>query len=448
MIQDGMRTERKIAYALPMVPAFMLHTPALSMLPALYAKHASIDLVVIGIILVATRALDAITDPLIGILSDRTKTKIGSRKPWMIAGMLLCCLGAWFWFRPGPETGWVYFLLWSVVVYVGWTLFEIPHAAWLSELTHDYAERARLASFRSAASFCGWALFLSLPFLPIFPTTEMTPEVTAMASWVVLVIFPAFLLVAIFRVPAGVPELCEQPALRETLSAALCNRPFWIYAAAVLTSGVAAGMVGGLYFFYLDAYLGILDKIAHIGLVSAVISILAARLWSPVIVRIGKHRVMFLGSAINVLVLAGMGLTPPGEWAFPVVLGLFSMSSVVYAGSMVAQYSIVADISDFDTLKSRKNHAGSYYALSAFLVKLGIALGGGLGFVIVGLFGFEPAAENDTLAMTGFFLSFIIIPMGLYAIAAGFAWAFPLNRHRHNIIRKRLDERAAREQAP
>ena len=68
--------------------------------------------------------------------------------------------------------------------------------------------------------------------------------------------------------------------------------------------------------------------------------------------------------------------------------------------------------------------------------------------MIVGLFGFEPASENDTLAMTGFFLSFIIIPMGLYAIAAGFAWAFPLNRHRHNIIRKRLEERAAREQAP
>ena len=439
-----MRTERKIAYALPMVPAFMLHTPALSMLPALYAKHASIDLVVIGIILVATRALDAITDPLIGILSDRTKTKTGSRKPWMIAGMVLCCLGAWFWFRPGPETGWTYFLLWSVVVYIGWTLFEIPHAAWLSELTRDYAERARLASFRTSASFCGWALFLSLPFLPLFPGTEMTPQVTTLASWIVLIIFPVFVLVAVFSVPAGIPEFNEQPAWRETMSAALCNRPFWIYAAAVLFSGTAAGMVAGLYFFYLDAYLGILDKIAHIGLVSAFISIVASRLWSPVIVRIGKHRMMFLGSAINVLVLAGMGLTPPGEWAFPAVLGLFSMSAVVYAGSMVAQYSIVADISDFDTLKTRRNHAGSYYALSAFLVKIGMALGGGLGFVVVGLFGFEPAAENDTLAMAGFFLSFIIIPMGLYAIAAGFAWAFPINERRYQVIRKRLDCRAAR----
>lgn len=426
-----------------MVPAFMLHTPALSMLPALYAKHAAIDLVVIGVILVATRALDAITDPLIGILSDRTRTRIGARKPWMIAGTALCCLGAWFWFRPGPATGWPYFLLWSTVVYVGWTLFEIPHAAWLSELTRDYAERARLAAIRSTASFVGLAVFLSLPLLPIFPTSEMTPEVTALASWVVLAIFPAFLLVSILFVPGGVPAQSEKPGLRETLGAALRNGPFGMYAGAVLATGMASGMVGSLYFFYLDVHLDILDRIAHIGLLSALVSIAAATLWGPVIARLGKHRVMALSALCNALVLAGMGLTPRGEWAFPAVLSLFSLSAVLYAGSMVAQYSIVADISDFDMLKTRRNRAGGYYALSAFLVKLGVAVGGGLGFVIVGIFGFEPDAGNDTLAMTGFFLAFIVIPMGLYAMASAFAWAFPIDKRRHDIIRRRLEQRRA-----
>jgi len=427
-----------------MVPAFMLHTPALSMLPALYAKYGSIDMIVIGVILVATRALDAITDPLIGILSDRTKTRFGARKPWMIAGMLLCCLGVWFWFRPGPDTGWTYFLLWSTVVYIGWTLFEIPHAAWLSELTHEYSERARLASFRSAASFAGWALFIALPLLPVFPTTEMTPEVTALAAWIVIAIFPVLTLLAIVNVPAGRPESTELPELRETLRAAAGNHPFLMYASVVLATGMAAGMVAGLYFFYLDSYLHILHRIAHIGLVSAVISIVASGLWGPVIARIGKHRAMAFGAAVNVLVLVGMGMVQPGEWAFPLVLLLFSISAVLYAGSMVAQYSIVADISDFDTLKTGRNHAATYYALSAFLVKLGLALGAGLGFVIAGLFGFEPGAENNALAMTGFFLSFIVIPVLLNALAAVLAWRFPLDKRRFEIIRQRLEQRTAR----
>jgi Na+/melibiose symporter-like transporter len=110
---------------------------------------------------------------------------------------------------------------------------------------------------------------------------------------------------------------------------------------------------------------------------------------------------------------------------------------------MVAQYSIVADISDFDMLRTRRNRAGGYYALSAFLVKLGVAAGGGLGFVIVGIFGFEPNADNDTLAMTGFFLAFIVIPMGLYAMASALAWAFPIDKRRHDIIRRRLEQRRA-----
>lgn len=439
-----MRAPRSIAYALPMVPAAVLHTPALSMLPALYAKHGGIDLVVIGIILAATRVLDAVTDPLIGNLSDRTRSRIGARKPWLIAGTILCCVGTWFWFRPGPDTGWVHFLTWSTVVYLGWTLFEIPHAAWLCELTRDYAGRARLSSFRTVANFTGWALFLSLPLWPVFDSSEMTPEVTALASWLIVLAFPLFVLIAVAFVPSGVPEAGERPQLRLTLAAAVHNGPFQCYAGYALFSGMATGMVGGMYFFYLDAYLGILHRIAHIGLVAAVVSIVAAGLWGPLIPRIGKHRTLALATGVNVLVLAGMGLNRPGESAFVIVLLLFSASATLTAGAVVAQYALVADISDYDRMKTGRNNAGSYYAYSAFLVKLGVALGGGLGFVLTGLFGFRPAADNNALAMAGFFLSFIVIPMVFNGLAAWLAWNFPLDQRRHAIVRKRLGTGAMR----
>jgi len=176
----------KLAYSALLIPTSMLHAPALSIIPALYAKYSAGSFTAIGLILILTRSLDAITDPLVGYFSDRIETGMGLRKPWIIAGMFLCCLGAWFWLRPGAGTAWPYFLGWSVCVYAGWTLIEIPHSAWLGELSRDYAERSSLAAYRTFSYFLGIGLFLSLPLWPMFAGSEMTPEVTALASWLIV----------------------------------------------------------------------------------------------------------------------------------------------------------------------------------------------------------------------------------------------------------------------
>ena len=137
----------KLAYSALLIPTSMLHAPALSIIPALYAKYSAVSFTAIGLILILTRSLDAITDPLVGYFSDRMETGMGLRKPWITAGMFLCCLG---------------------------------------ELSRDYAERSSLAAYRTLSYFLGIALFLSLPLWPMFAGSEMTPEVTALASWLIV----------------------------------------------------------------------------------------------------------------------------------------------------------------------------------------------------------------------------------------------------------------------
>lgn len=435
----------KVAYSAPIFPVSMLHVPALSMLPALYAKHSGIDLALIGTILVMTRLLDAFTDPVIGFLSDGTESRLGARKPWIILGVVMSCIGVYFWFRPGADTGWVYFLVWSMVVYVGWTLVEIPHTAWLSELTYDYNERSTLSSYRSVATYLGYGVFLSLPMWPIFSTTEMTPEVTALASWFIIILLPILAAFAIFYVPEGRRVKQSKPEILETLKATLTNIPLGLYIGSALTTNLASGMVAGLYFFYLDNYLNILDKIGHIGLIVSVVSMVASAVSAPMISRIGKHRAMAAAAAINILVLTGMAFLRPGDFAFPGMLVLFSLSALLNAVSFVAAYSLLADIIDYETLKSGRNRAGNFYAFQALIMKSGVAIGGGLGFLIIAIFGFDPKGDNDQLAMIGFFVSFIGVPIMLYAAAAIFAWMAPINRRRHDIIERRLNSLAERE---
>lgn len=444
MSQKTLSTRVKVAYAAPTFPVQMLHVPALSMLPALYAKYGAVDLGVIGLILVLTRLTDAFTDPMIGILSDRTETRIGSRKPWIIAGTLVSCIGAYFWFRPGPETGWLYFMVWSLVVYIGWTLIEIPHTAWLSELTRDYSERSSLSSFRMAAWYSGYALFLSMPLWPVFASSEMTPEVTALASWFIIILLPVFVAIAVIQVPEGDLQLQERPEFLETLKASIRNKPLLLFILATLGVNLASGMVGGLYFFYLDNYLNILDKIGHIGLTVAVFSIATSLLSAPLISHFGKHRTMAASALFNILVLSGMALLTPGELAFPGMLVLFSLSAVFNSVSQVSAYALLADIVDYETLKSGRNRAGNFYAFQALIMKGGVAIGGGLGFLIIAAFGFDPNAENGKLAMIGFFVSFIGVPICLYLAATILAWLIPIDRRRHAIIQKRLSTLASR----
>ncbi len=108
----------KLAYSALLIPTSMLHAPALSIIPALYAKYSAVSF-----------------------------TGMGLRKPWIIAGMFLCCLG---------------------------------------ELSRDYAERSSLAAYRTFSYFLGIGLFLSLPLWPMFAGLEMTLEVTALASWLIV----------------------------------------------------------------------------------------------------------------------------------------------------------------------------------------------------------------------------------------------------------------------
>ncbi|MDB4036263.1 MFS transporter [Pseudomonadales bacterium] len=430
-----------LAYAAPMVPVYVLNAPALAVLPALYAKHAPISMAAIGAVLMFTRLFDVATDPLIGYLSDNSRSSLGPRKPWIILGASICMLAVYFLFRPGPSTGVVYFLIWSVALYLGWTLVEIPHAAWLKELSNDYAERTRISGFRAAAQYLGQLLFIASPLLPFFVTTEMTPEVTAFSSWVVIAIMPVTIFLCIRYVPAQNIEAKPNMSVRIIMRGLIANRPLRFFAAAHFGINLSMGMSGALYFFFLDNYLHILDKIAHLGVTAAIISLVGTPIWSVIIPRIGKHVSLAICAASNAIALAAMSTISSGPLAFPLMLLIYGSSALTTAGMVISLYALMADIVDYDQLKTGTNNSGSYYSVIVLLQKLGIALGAGLAFLFVGLFGFDAKSEeNSAFAMSGFFLAFLVIPIILNIGAAFAAWFFPLDRRRQAVVSRRLND--------
>jgi GPH family glycoside/pentoside/hexuronide:cation symporter len=439
----GGNLTRRLAYAGVYVPFSILHAPALAVLPALYSRYAHLHLVFIGMVLALARIVDCAIDPVIGFASDRTQSRFGRRKPWIVAGAVVCSVAAYFLFRPSAATGAVYFALWYFILYVGWTLAEIPHTAWINEISPEYDERSRLAAYRATAGFVGMLLFQLCVFMPWFPTTTITPAVTAFASWVVIGLMPVTVIWALRSVRDTGGPVADRSSILSVLRGVKGNRPFWILIASSACSGMAFGMVGALFFFYLQDYLGIGDKFAHIQIVALLTGIVGISCWLKVMLRIGKHRALAICCASTLLTLLGMAFVRPGPNAFPIVFSLFAVSAFAGAGFETAGWSMMADVVDYGTLKTGERRAGNYYAVMSFVAKISLAAGGGIALIIAGLFGFSGEHANGPAAMRGFFLAFIVIPIVLHGLASLCAYRFPLDTRRQGIVRRRIQSRHA-----
>jgi Na+/melibiose symporter-like transporter len=437
---------QRLSYAAPVAPLMMLMQPALSVVPALYARYAGLNLVVLGGMLFATRMFDGLIDPVLGHLSDRTRTPLGARKPWIIAGAILCAVSCYFWFRPGEGTGALYFMTWSIVISLGWSMMETAHAAWLADITEDYDERSVLAGLRSGALYVGFVTFFAIPLLPIFETTAFTPDSLAVIGWVAIGALAMTTALAVVVAPAGKLHEQAQPQIWQTVKSLSRNKPLRIYIVATTLACVSTGMVGALYFFFMSNYLDIADKVAQVALGTSILGFLASLVWPIIMSRIGKHATIAVGAVATAATLIAMSLIRPGAFAYPAMLVVFGLSSLVSASQYVAMYAIMADIADYDELRTRQSSAAVFYSVNTVIEKFGIAVGGSVALVLVGLFDFDPTTTaNSATAMRGFFVVFIWIPLGLNLLSALFAWRFPITRRRYDIIRRRLEQRRLRE---
>ena len=306
-----------LGYAALIVPLTMMQAPLISSLPALYGKYTAASLTQIGIALMMLRLFDGLIDPAIGYLSDRTRSRFGPRKPWIAAGVLLGMVAVWLCFHIPSQGSTTYFVVTTGAVYLAWTLIEIPHSAWLSEITSGYDDRARLAGWRTTAGLIGRLTFTVLPMLPVFATAAMTPAVLALAASIIVGILPLAGLAALILVPSGQFRARTPANLRDVLNTLRTSGPLRLICLTTLLSSLSSGMVGALYFFYLDVRLGILGYFAYIGTAAAVANLVSSLIWPRIIRRIGNHRALGLSKAMTAAVLVGMALIAPARSPFP-----------------------------------------------------------------------------------------------------------------------------------
>ena len=129
-----------------------------------------------GTVLMIARFSDVITDPIIGSRSDKTRTRIGRRKPWLILGVPMMMLATYLLFVPPNNPSIWYFLLCVVFIYLASTVISIPYSAWGAELSGNYNERSRITALREQFTLAGYLIAVSIPMiLSFFGRDELKP---------------------------------------------------------------------------------------------------------------------------------------------------------------------------------------------------------------------------------------------------------------------------------
>jgi GPH family glycoside/pentoside/hexuronide:cation symporter len=409
-----------------------------------------------GTIFLLSKIWDAVNDPVIGWLTDKTVSRWGRRRPWLLFGALPFGLAfVLHWVVPplSADGKFWYYLVIAILLDTAITAISVPYVALTPELTPDYDERTNLSSYRFSFSILGSVLaaFFHTQIVAAFPSDPFTGNLLSIGVWAAFSI--AGLLWTFFgtREPdyAVHPEkakLPPEPGFLEGLRIAFSNRPFILVTIIYLLSWLAIQFVQNNLFIYCRDWVGLDDStFGYVLLALQFSSFVWVLIWTRVSERIGKHKVYYIGAAFFVLMLFALYLVQPGQSVL-----LFIVAVIAGVGVSVCYlipWSMLPDVIELDELQTGQRREGVFYGFFVFLQKLGLSLGLFISGWVLDLAGYinadpgqpvPPQPENVLFA-----LRVLVGPAGAVILLLSFiaVYLYPITKEKHAEIRAQLKAR-------
>ncbi len=412
-----------------------------------------------GIVSLVGRVWDGVNDPMVGSLSDRTRSRWGRRYPWMVLGVVpfgLCLVLAWLVpdFLQG-QARLAYYIGAYLLVWTFYTATNLPYSTLTAELTQDYDDRTELSTFRLAFSVAGavLVLILGLGLSQVFPDDPRLVYSLLAALCAGVMICTVFICVAgtYGRSQAQAAALARQgrsphdsPPLSPLaqIKAVLSTRPFLFVVGIYLCSWMALQITAAIIPFYVTAWIGLPQTSAYI---AALLVQGTAIPWmfvcSQISRRVGKQGLYFIGVGSWLLVQVGLFFLQPGQTQEMYALCLAASFGV--ATTYVVPWSILPDVVELDELNTGERREGLFYAFMTLLQKLGLGIGVALVSFSLEAAGYqsESLTQPDS-ALLALRIAIGPVPMVLLAGGMVLTYFYPITRAIHAEITLRLAERA------
>lgn len=431
---------RLVAYSAPSLATSVAALPMALFVPAFYSDDLGVPLAAVGGAIAVSRLLDVVTDPLIGALSDRLRLPFGRRKPLMAFGLPLFLLSLWMIFVPGEHASATWLLGWSAALYLGFTMIDLPHKAWGAELSTDYDERSRIASWREAISTAGQVLLLAALVLLASQGIEDAARQLRSIALAVAVALPALMFACLAFVAEREPEVVriEERSHLAGLALVVRNPAFVRMVACVLffVSGVA--IQGTLHRLVLADVMLDEGRFPVMILCENLATLAAVPIWLRVSVRFGKPHAL-MGAALWIAIWS-VPLAFLREGDTVTLMALVVLRGSSFASILFLANSIAADVIDVDTLESGEQRSGLFFAVWGMMIKLSLALGVVLGTGLPAAAGYDPSVDVVASGIqTRLMAIYGLVPALLMGIGALCLRGFPITRERHAEVRARIE---------
>lgn len=433
------------AFSLGALPIGCLTTPLLVYLPPYYAGLIGVPLAAVAGAFFLVRVLDIAFDPVMGMVMDRTKTRVGRYRFWLLAGAPILMLGVWMLFMAKPGVDQIYLFIWLGVLYIGFSILVLSTTAWGAVIATSYDSRSQVFAWAHAAGTLGGLIVLTLP---IILATRGSAD-TGVVQWMGLIIFAAIPITAaicaifvrepILPRPPGVSgvnlkdvvPLILRPSMTRLLLVDIC-----------LTLG--PGFTAPLFLFFFRQARGYsLEQTNLLLLVFIIGSLIAAPLWAILSKRLSKHRTLMYAAVAYAFAQVLVAIVPYG--AVGLMAGAMFLAGAISSAFSFLIRSMVADVGDEARLETGKDQIGLIYALTTSTAKIGTASTLVVAYPLLQMFGFNPSptAVNTPEAINSLVLIYVIFPVIMVALGGVVMLGYKLTGERHAEIREALDKRDA-----
>ena len=451
--------KEKIAYGFGDMSSSMFWKIFSYYLPFFYSNIFGLSLIDAGVLVLVTRIWDAVSDPMMGIIADRTNTRWGKYRPYLlwvapffsIAGILLFTT---------PDLNYGGKLVWAYVTYIlmmtVYTAINVPYGAMLGVMTDDTNEKTVFSSFRMFFAYGG-------SFISLFlwePLTNMLGGYTNPAGWFWAMVFIAAACFVMFLICFSMT--CEHLKTISTVSvgsdfkALLSNKPWWLLIGAALCFNLFNTVRGATVAYFFQDIIGLNVSLVFFGLMFAfyaglflgvgeVSNMLGVASCVPISNKLGKKTTFILVNASLVVLSIAfyfIPLTPSGYWVMLVFQVLISILTGIMSPLV---WSMYADVSDYAELEFHTASTGLIFSSSSMAQKFGGAIGGAAVLWLLDSFGYitDPqllaagaVQPDDALSCLRWLMSFI--PALVAAVAVFVVWFYPLTTERVNQINAEL----------
>lgn len=427
-------------------------------LPFFYSNVFGLTLDQVALLLIVTRVWDAVSDPMMGVIADRTRTRWGKYRPYLLfmavpfalCGVLLFTTPDW-----GGQAKLIYAYCSYIIMMTVYTAINVPYGAMLGVMTDKSSEKTTFSSYRMFFAYIGSfiVLFLWEPLVEWF-SRSMTLQGSWQASMTVVAVICIILFVLTFALTRERISTKASESVLKDMKSLFRNAPFWILVCAALCSNLFMTLRGSTVAYFFKDYIpagshlvfGDFSVLFYAGLflsIGEISNMAGVACAAPLSVRIGKKNTFFCSMLILAALSVAFFFVPVSPAGF-IMMALLQVFISVFTGIISPLlWSMYADVADYSEYRYGSASTGLIFSSSSMAQKFGGAFGGAMVMWLLAAFGYQTAegSVQTAEALTGLNLLMSIIPACIALVAMILIRFYPLTPSRMAEIESDLKTR-------